>query len=150
DERLHEAMNEALREAPRSASGRDIHAGVVFGVGDSPRNLTAVTTTGETFPFIGPSPDARPRALLFFSPWCESYLAKSRPAASQACQRVRKEVNDLAAHDDAHWLGIASGLWASAKDLADYQKDPGTPLPLTLDESGHPLTDPLSSGVRNR
>ena len=39
----------------------------------APRNLTAVTTTGETFP---------------------------------------------------------------AKDLADYQKDPGTPLPLTLDESG--------------
>jgi hypothetical protein len=109
---------------------------VVFGVGDTPRDLTAVTTAGEAFPLVGPSPDARPRALVFFSPWCESYLAKSRPAASQACRRMREQLNDLAPHSDARWLGIASGLWASAKDLADYQKEPGTPVPLTLDANG--------------
>jgi quercetin dioxygenase-like cupin family protein/thiol-disulfide isomerase/thioredoxin len=136
DERLHEAMNEALRQAPQTAPGREIPGRAVFGVGDTPRDLTAITTTGETFPLIGPSPDARPRALVFFSPWCESYLAKSRPAASQACRRVREEMNDLARHSDARWLGIASGLWASARDLADYQKEPGTPVPLTLDASG--------------
>ena len=136
DGRLHEALDEALREAPRTGAGREIPARAVFGVGDTPRDLAAVTTTGEDFPLVGPSPDARPRALLFFSPWCESYLAKSRPAASQACRRVREEINNLAPRSDARWLGIASGLWASAKDLADYQRDPGTPLPLTLDASG--------------
>jgi quercetin dioxygenase-like cupin family protein/peroxiredoxin len=136
DERLHQAMNEALLEAPRTASARESPARVVFGVGDSPRGLSAVTTTGETFPLVGPSPDAQPRALVFFSPWCESYLAKSRPAASRACRRVREEMNELAPHRDAHWLGIASGLWASAKDLADYQKEPGTTVPLTLDANG--------------
>jgi quercetin dioxygenase-like cupin family protein/thiol-disulfide isomerase/thioredoxin len=115
DERLHDAMEEALRQAPRTASGREIPGRAVFDVGDSPRDLTAITMDGKAFPLVGPSSDARPRALVFFSPWCESYLA------------MRHE---------ARWLGIASGLWASAKDLADYQKEPGTPVPLTLDASG--------------
>jgi quercetin dioxygenase-like cupin family protein/thiol-disulfide isomerase/thioredoxin len=136
DERLHDAMEEALRQAPRTASRPEMPARAVFGVGDSPRGLTAITMNGEAFPLVGASSDARPRALVFFSPWCESYLAKSRPTASQACRRVREEMNDLAMRHDARWLGIASGLWASAKDLADYQKEPGTPVPLTLDASG--------------
>src|SRR5215831_5486331 len=136
DARLHDAMEAALAEAPRSASGREIRGRALFGVGDRPRDLTAITTTGDAFPLVGPSPDARPRALVFFSPWCESYLAKSRPADAQACRRVREETNDLAMRHDARWLGIASGLWASATDLANYQKEPGTPVPLTLDASG--------------
>jgi hypothetical protein len=49
---------------------------------------------------------------------------------------VREEMNELAPHGDARWLGIASGLWASPKDLEGYQKDPGTEVPLTLDASG--------------
>jgi quercetin dioxygenase-like cupin family protein/thiol-disulfide isomerase/thioredoxin len=136
DERLHEAMKEALGEGVRPASGREIPSQAIFGVGDVPRDLTVITTTGEAFPLVGASRDRRPRVLVFFSPWCESYLAKSRPTASQACRRVREEMNDLATHSDARWLGIASGLWASARDLADYQKQPGTPVPLTLDASG--------------
>jgi quercetin dioxygenase-like cupin family protein/thiol-disulfide isomerase/thioredoxin len=136
DERLHQAIEDALLEAPGTASAREIPGRAVFGVGDTPRDLTAVTTTGEAFPLVGPSADARPRALVFFSPWCESYLSESRPAASRACRRVREEMNDLATHSDARWLGIASGLWASAKDLADYQKEPGTTVPLTLDANG--------------
>jgi quercetin dioxygenase-like cupin family protein/thiol-disulfide isomerase/thioredoxin len=146
DARLHDAMEAALRQAPGTAAGRELPARVVFGVGDSPRDLTAITINGDAFPLVGPSPDARPRALVFFSPWCESYLAKSRPTASQACRRVREEMNDLAMRHDARWLGIASGLWASAKDLADYQKDPGTPVPLTLDASGRLFR---AFGVRN-
>ena len=137
DERLHEAMKAALAEpAASAATGHVISTHVVYGVGDTPHGLTAVTSSGEAFPIVGPSPDARPRALVFFSPWCESYLAKSRPASSQECKRVREQMNELAPHGDARWLGIASGLWASPKDLADYQKDPGTDIPLTLDASG--------------
>jgi quercetin dioxygenase-like cupin family protein/peroxiredoxin len=137
DERLHEAMNVALAEpVGLSAAGHVITAHSVFGVGDTPHGLTAITSAGEAFPIVGPSPDARPRALVFFSPWCESYLEKSRPASSQECRRVREEMNELAPHGDARWLGIASGLWASPKDLEGYQKDPGTEVPLTLDASG--------------
>ena len=137
DERLHEAMKAALAEpAGAAAAGHVITTQAVFGVGDTPHGLTATTSAGEAFPITGSSPDARPRVLVFFSPWCESYLEKSRPASSQECKRVREEMNLLAPHGDAHWLGIASGLWASPKDLADYQKDPGTEVPLTLDTSG--------------
>jgi len=137
DERLHEAMKAALAEpAGAAAAGHVITTQAVFGVGDTPHGLTATTSAGEAFPITGSSPDARPRVLVFFSPWCESYLEKSRPASSQECKRVREEMNQLAPHGDAHWLGIASGLWASPKDLADYQKDPGTEVPLTLDTSG--------------
>lgn len=137
DERLHEAMKAALAEpAGSAAAGHAITTQAVFGVGDTPHGLTATTSAGEAFPIVGSSPDARPRVLVFFSPWCESYLEKSRPASSQECKRVREEMNQLAPHGDARWLGIASGLWASPKDLADYQKDPGTEVPLTLDASG--------------
>lgn len=137
DDQLHEAMKAALAEpAGPAAAGHVTTTQTVFGVGDTPHGLTATTSAGEAFPVVGSSPDARPRVLVFFSPWCESYLEKSRPASSRECKRVREEMNQLAPHGDARWLGIASGLWASPKDLADYQKDPGTPVPLTLDASG--------------
>ena len=34
------------------------------------------------------------------------------------------------------WIGIASGLWASAEDLRKYRDDYKVHIPLTLDESG--------------
>ena len=34
------------------------------------------------------------------------------------------------------WLGVASGLWATAEDLKAYQREFHTGIPLTLDESG--------------
>ena len=34
------------------------------------------------------------------------------------------------------WIGIASGLWASAEDLRKYRDDYKVGIPLTLDESG--------------
>src|SRR5262249_34243704 len=103
---------------------------------DSPDGLSATTTRGVLVPISGSSQDPRPRALVFFSPWCESYLAKSRPAASQACRNMREEVNALAPGSNVQWLGVASGLWATSKDLAEYEKDPGTTIPLTLDADG--------------
>ena len=34
------------------------------------------------------------------------------------------------------WIGIASGLWASAEDLRQYREQYKVRIPLTLDESG--------------
>jgi len=136
DARLQAALQAALAESGGVTSGRELAVERIYRVGDSPRDLSAVTTSGAVFPVVGATTDPRPRALVFFSPWCESYLAKSRPQISQDCRRVREEMNRLAPRGDARWLGIASGLWASAKDLSDYQKDPGTQVPLTLDADG--------------
>jgi hypothetical protein len=74
--------------------------------------------------------------LVFFSPWCESYLAKSRPRVAESCRRVREAANALAPKGGARWLGIASGLWASPADLADYPKENPTAIPATLDAEG--------------
>jgi len=49
---------------------------------------------------------------------------------------VREEVDQLAQNQDARWIGIASGLWATRKDLRKYRDDYKVRIPLTLDESG--------------
>ena len=74
--------------------------------------------------------------LVFLSPWCESYLATTRPEASASCRGAREQFSALA--DDAHlrWLGIASGLWANADDLRKYRSQYQVTIPLTLDASG--------------
>lgn len=42
----------------------------------------------------------------------------------------------LAGDPRVRWLGIASGLWANADDLRQYQSKSGVNIPLTLDASG--------------
>lgn len=75
-------------------------------------------------------------ALVFLSPWCESYLATTRPEVSANCRTMRTQVDALAADPRIRWLGIASGLWANSEDLKRYQKDYKVSIPLTLDASG--------------
>lgn len=78
----------------------------------------------------------KPRALVFFSPWCETYLRDSRPATAQACRRVREEAARLMKQGGVDWLAVAAPIWTSADELAAYAKThPGTP-PLTLDRDG--------------
>jgi len=74
--------------------------------------------------------------LVFLSPWCESYLATTRPAISASCRRTREQVDRLAQDPRVRWIGIASGLWASAEDLRKYRDEHKIGIPLTLDESG--------------
>ena len=74
---------------------------------------------------------------MFLSPWCESYLAGSRPDVGVRCRQVREQVDALArASLSVRWLGVASGLWAVPRELEDYRAQHGIPIPLMLDESG--------------
>jgi len=78
-----------------------------------------------------------PVVLVFLSPWCESYLEKSRAAMSARCRDVRMQVEALAKqHPETHWLGIASSIWASPEDLSSYVTKYKVTIPLTLDDSG--------------
>jgi hypothetical protein len=63
-------------------------------------------------------------------------LATTRPAISANCRRTREQVGALARNQHVRWIGIASGLWASAEDLRKYRDDYKVRIPLTLDESG--------------
>ncbi|MFS2017252.1 hypothetical protein ACEN88_11815, partial [Massilia sp. CT11-108] len=53
----------------------------------------------------------KPRALVFFSPWCETYLRETRPATAQACRRVREDATRLMKRGGVDWLAVAAPLW---------------------------------------
>jgi peroxiredoxin len=106
-----------------------------YAVGDQLPERSPPTIDGPRFRFRDPA-DPRPTVLVFLSPWCESYLATTRPVLSANCRRMREQVNELDGARDARWLGIASGFWATPEDLREYRSKYAVTMPLTLDESG--------------
>jgi thiol-disulfide isomerase/thioredoxin len=106
-----------------------------YGVGDQLPMKSVKTLDGKSFQFRNHAAE-RPTVFVFLSPWCESYLATTRPAISASCRSAREQVSALARAGHVRWLGVASGLWASPEDLRKYQADYKVRIPLTLDESG--------------
>jgi thiol-disulfide isomerase/thioredoxin len=138
DERLDAALL-AARTTQASQSSRS--GGVApsdtpaYAVGDRLPDISATTLLGRTFR-TRESAVNRPTVLVFISPWCESYLATSRPGLSTSCRQVREQIDSLTQSVEARWLGVASGLWATKEDLNAYQTQHKTKIPLALDESG--------------
>lgn len=112
--------------APRGASPSQ-------GEGSDVRGL-AVTTIDGRRAALGQA--GRPQALVFFSPWCESYLRDSRPRTAQACARVRQESERLARSGDIDWFAISGPVWSSTGELAEYARTRKTRIPLALDSTG--------------
>ena len=111
-------------------------AAQVFAPGDMVPAMFAKTTTGKEVSLQG-SASGRIRAVEFFSSWCEWYLEKTRPVTSQACARVRQDIEVLAKEvNNVDWLGIAGGPWATTDDLTDYQQKHGVTMPVGLDAEG--------------
>jgi thiol-disulfide isomerase/thioredoxin len=118
DAALHAALD-------RVAAAPQVQAPRVFRVGDKVEGLDLPAGVA-----------GKPRALVFFSPWCETYLRATRPATAQACRRVREDATRLMQRGGVDWLAVAAPLWTSADELAAYAKaHPGTP-PLALDRDG--------------
>jgi peroxiredoxin len=97
--------------------------------------LAIATLDGGPFR-IGAGAPAQPTVLVFVSPWCESYLADSRPAYAAACRRMREQVASLSATPGVRWLGIASGLWAERTDVEAWRRKYAVAMPLALDADG--------------
>jgi thiol-disulfide isomerase/thioredoxin len=136
DAGLEDALARA-RRAPAQVAAPGVAAPIAatLKVGDSLPARAVTTLDGATVALAGAG--GAPLVLVFLSPWCESYLAESRPARAAACRRVREQVDALAAGDgSARWLGIASGLWATRDDLEEYRTTHAVALPLALDDSG--------------
>lgn len=130
DGKLHAALERAIAPTEGKVAARPVSAGTKhFGVGDRVSGLDASGLDGKPVALGA----GKARALVFFAPWCESYLAESRPATSKACARVREQADALSARGKVDWLGVSSGLWATEDDLKDYRRDTGTKLPLALD-----------------
>jgi len=137
DARLDAAVA-AARGEPAPASSPSARAPPLireYAVGDPLPDRAPRTLDGPAFRFHDPA-DARPIVLVFLSPWCETYLATTRPGMSASCRRMREQVTAMQGERDVRWLGIASGLWATPQDLRAYRREYGVRIPLTLDESG--------------
>jgi thiol-disulfide isomerase/thioredoxin len=120
DATLHAALDRAAqgRVAPAPAAR-------VFHVGDKVEGVDLPAGAA-----------GKPRALVFFSPWCETYLRETRPATARACRRVREDATRLLKRGGVDWLAVAAPLWTSTAELAAYAKaHPGTPRPV-LDRDG--------------
>lgn len=135
DQELHDALQKVL--APDAASSTQPKiaqkaAERVFAVGDHVTGLQVTTIDGVKIE-LGKTASGKAQALVFFAPWCESYLEDSRPQTSKACLRVRENVEALLKQNKVEWLGVSSGLWAAQDDVLDYQKTTQTQLPLALD-----------------
>jgi peroxiredoxin len=136
DEALHDALEKALAEPAATAAAAVSVDRRSYREGDFPTGLGPALTTVAGFPVTGPAKDGKPRVLLFFSPWCETYLKESRPEQADACRLGREEVNKLASAGGVNLVGISSGLWSSEKDLAEYRAKRELRIPLHLDANG--------------
>lgn len=136
DQALHDAL-ERVANTPPSPGGiplapQSTAAKAAFKVGDQVNGIKLTTLAGKSIA-IG---SGKPRALVFFSPWCESYLRDTRPATSSACERVRLETERLAKDRSIEWIGVSAPLWTSRGELAAYAKEKRTSIPLALDQDG--------------
>ncbi|WP_205342335.1 TlpA family protein disulfide reductase [Denitrificimonas caeni] len=135
DQELHDALQKVLAPDAVSSTQPKVAkkaAERVFAVGDHVTGLQVTTIDGVKIE-LGKTVSGKAQALVFFAPWCESYLAESRPQTSKACLRVRENVETLLKQNKVEWLGVSSGLWAAEDDVLDYQKTTQTKLPLALD-----------------
>jgi thiol-disulfide isomerase/thioredoxin len=136
EDALRTARSGASAGAPAAAASGPVPAPAPrhYRIGDRVPELAVTTLDGQPFPLATPG---QPTVLAFLSPWCESYLATSRPQLASDCRLAREQLQAHFASDPAHrWLGVASGLWASPEDLASYRDEYHLTIPLTLDESG--------------
>jgi thiol-disulfide isomerase/thioredoxin len=131
---LKAARNEPVPVAATQVRGNPLAAPSGLAVG-SRVDLALRTIDGQTLPIADPA-HRRATVLVFLSPWCESYLATSRPQRAEACRQAREQTEQLAATAKMRWIGVASGLWATTAELADYRQENRVSIPLALDESG--------------
>jgi peroxiredoxin len=145
DEKLDAALLAARASTPALPAA---HAGTVakdslpvdsrpVEIGDPLPDRSLRTVDGRRFDLLRANTPQQLTVLVFLSPWCESYLATSRPQAAASCRSVRAQFTDLAADPSVRWLGIASGLWANSADLSKYRTENNVTIPLTLDASGN-------------
>jgi peroxiredoxin len=79
----------------------------------------------------------KPVALTFVLTWCDGYLAKTRPAMSEACIAHEHQVAALRrSHPGLTWVIVAHPVWTSPSDLDDYTKTFGEDAAIGIDRSG--------------
>jgi thiol-disulfide isomerase/thioredoxin len=136
DEHLEQALVAARHAAPKVATSVPASEGAIqYGIGGRAADVRLLALDGRNVPTVDAT-GHRPLAIMFLSPWCESYFAQSRPARARACASARQQAEALSTDSSVRWVGVASGLWASRDEVAEYRDKYRISYPIVIDESG--------------
>lgn len=91
--------------------------------------LTTVHNKSITLPVAG----NKPTYVWFNSPWCEWYLADSKPATSKACAALRKLASSSS--NLGHWVAVSLDVWANEEDVIGYLDQHKLKIPTVLDDT---------------
>lgn len=114
-------------------------AAAALTVGDEAPPFSIETLSGSTFSVDSNTGSGTPVHLLFFTTWCESYLAGDGQdhGTANACGETRRAIN--AAFDGPGEpplvIGIASRMWTGDKEVREYRDDFEVLYPIALDET---------------
>jgi thiol-disulfide isomerase/thioredoxin len=104
--------------------------------GEPPSNegpLSLALADGSTFTIAGQA--GKPVALTFVTTWCDGYLAKTRPAMSEACIAHAHALEaQRRAHAGIAWVIVAHPVWTEASDLEEYRTRLGVGAPIGIDD----------------
>jgi peroxiredoxin len=110
--------------APDAAPPRSVPA---------PESLSLTLVDHSTFTIAAQA--GKPVALTFVTTWCDGYLAKTRPAMSEACIAHARQVEALRrTHEHVVWVTVAHPVWTVADDLDEYRKRLGVGTPIGIDD----------------
>ena len=138
-ERLDRAIQQVIAApAPaHAAAGQAMAMRAAFRPGDVVQGLEATTLDGTVVP-VGPLGNGRPRAVMLFSAFCETYdgIKNNLPQKRETCRRIREQLAPLVAAGEVDWLGVAHNLWTTPEDVAEYKATTHTEFPLAFDSDG--------------
>jgi peroxiredoxin len=134
---LDKAIQQVLADASAAApvSTAKVESVKTLRPGDRVPAIDLRRADGSTLQIQGGA-TGRPRAVLFTSVWCETYLKSTEPESVESCRRVREEVDHLSQADRVEWLGVATHLWTTPEDLGTYQAKMKTRVPMAVDSDG--------------
>jgi thiol-disulfide isomerase/thioredoxin len=95
--------------------------------------LSLTLTDGSTFTIAGHA--GKRVALTFVTTWCDGYLAKTRPAMSEACIAHAHALEaQRRAHADLAWVIVAHPVWTETSDLEPYRTRLGVGAAIGIDD----------------
>lgn len=75
-----------------------------------------------------------PLALTFATLFCDTYIAKSRPAIGATCAAHARQVEEVhRAHPEVTWITVAFPVWTDVEDIRDYRKRLAATVPIGVD-----------------
>lgn len=139
--RMARQQRKSDRQHPPAATAgnRPSSAIPVPRVGDPAPAFSIETASGSTFSLEENAVEDKPVYLLFFTTWCEWYLADEGDdeVTANACRETRQTISDAVSRsaDPPIVIGIASRMWTDREEVIRYRNTARPPYPIALDRT---------------